>query len=283
VSGAPQFAFSGEPGASFACSLDDGAFAACEAGATFAFDADAGHTLRIQAIDRAGNVSEPSAPSTFTVDVSAPAVTIDSPSDNALTGRSPQFAYHASEGGVQFRCRLDNGPVGPCGTAKGYANVAPGTHTFQVGATDAVGNVGPMATRRIRVGGDGSTVDDGAGERPGPDGTTPRGLARLRLGAVSLHARLTRAQLARTGLRVAFTPRAGTRVVRVRIHRMTAHGARRVLTTFVSVRGTARRRVALRQRAIGRLAPGRYRIELTPGAGRTRLGPATTSTFRVIA
>src|SRR5439155_24338117 len=122
VSGAPQFAFTGEPGASFACSLDDGAFAACEPGATFAFESDAAHTLRIQAIDRAGNVSEPSAASTFTVDVSAPRVTIDSPGDNALTGQSPQFAYHASEGGVQFRCRLDNGPVTACGSAKGYAN-----------------------------------------------------------------------------------------------------------------------------------------------------------------
>ena len=283
VSGAPQFAFTGEPGASFACSLNDGAFAACEPGATFAFESDAAHTLRIQAIDRAGNVSEPSAASTFTVDVSAPTVTIDSPGDNALTGQSPQFAYHASEGGVQFRCRLDNGPVTACGSAKGYANVAPGTHTFQVGATDAVGNAGPMTSRRIRVGGAGSIVDDGAGERPGTDGTDTRSLATLRLARVSLRVRVTRAQLARDGLRVGFTPNAGTRIVRVRFYRLTVGGARRVAEAFVSVRGTARRKVALRQRPIRRLAPGRYRVELAPGAGRTRLAPATSRTFRVVA
>jgi hypothetical protein len=281
VSGAPQFAFSGEPGASFACSLDDGPFAACEPGATFAFDADAAHTLRIQAIDRAGNVSEPSAASAFTVDVSAPTVTIDSPGDNALTGRSPQFTYHASEGGVQYRCRLDNGPVTACAGSKGYTNVAAGTHTFQVGATDAVGNAGPMAGRRIRVGGDGSTVDDGAGERPGTDGTS-RSLAGLRLGRLSLRVRVTRAQLGRSGLRVGFTPKAGTRVVRVRVYRLTARGTRRVVQTFVTVRGTASRKIALRQRAIRRLAAGRYRIELTPGTARTKLGPATTRTFRVV-
>src|SRR4051812_5072593 len=55
VDGTPDFAFGGEPGAAFACSLDDGPFSACEPGPTFAFAASGAHALRIQNIDRAGN------------------------------------------------------------------------------------------------------------------------------------------------------------------------------------------------------------------------------------
>jgi hypothetical protein len=278
VDGTPDFAFAGEPGAGFACSLDDAPYAACAPGATFAFDADGAHTLRVRAIDRAGNTSDPSAPAAFTVDVSAPTVTIDSPTENALSGRSPQFSYHAGEARVTYRCRLDDGPVRPCGTSQGYTNVAPGVHTFQVGATDAVGNVGPLVSRKVRVAGAKAGVDDGAGAGATLDGPARPSLRGLRLGRPSLRARLSRARLAREGLRVGFTPKRGTRVVRVRVHR----GARVAYEGFVTIRGTGARKVTLRARALRLLAAGRYRLELTPGTSRTALGPATSRTFRVV-
>jgi hypothetical protein len=277
VDGTPDFAFSGEPGASFTCSLDDAPYNACAAGPAFAFDADGAHTLRIRAIDAAGNVSEPSAPAGFTVDVSAPAVTVDTPGENALMGRSPQFTYHASEGGVKFRCRLDNGPVKPCGSSQGYTGVAPGTHTFQVGATDAVGNVGPLVSRKVRVAGARGGVDDGAGENAGLD-AAPNRLSRLRLGKLSMRTAVSQMRLAAKGLRLGFTPRKGTRVVRVRVYR----GKRSVFEAFVTVRGTKARKITLRQKGVRRLTAGRYRLEVTPGTSRTAMGSATSRTFRVV-
>jgi hypothetical protein len=278
VDGTPDFAFAGEPGASFTCSLDDAAYAACAPGATFAFDADGPHTLRVRALDRAGNTSDPSAPAAFTVDVTAPAVTIDSPRDGALSGRSPQFGYHASEGRVTYRCRLDNGPVRACGSSQGYTNVAPGAHTFEVGATDAVGNVGPLVSRRLRVSGAKAGVDDGAGVEATLDGPARRNLSGLRLGRPSLRARVSRFRLAREGLRVGFTAKRGTRVVRVRVYR----AKRVVYQGFVTVRTTRARKVTLRARALRLLPAGRYRLELAPGTSRTALGPSTSRTFRVV-
>jgi len=277
VDGTPDFAFSGEPGAAFTCSLDDSPYAPCAPGAAFAFDANGAHTLRIRAVDAAGNVSDPSAPAGFTVDVSAPAVTVDTPGEGALTGRSPQFTYHASEAGVKFRCRLDNGPVKPCGASQGYAGVAPGTHTFQVGATDAVGNVGVMASRKVRVAGSRAGVDDGTGDSATLDGSTSA-LKRLRLGRLSMRTAVSRARLATQGLRVGLKPKKGTRLVRVRVYR----GKRRLFEAFVTVRGTKTRKLTLRQSAVRRLGIGRYRLELTPGTSRTALGPATSRSFRVV-
>ena len=65
---------------------------------------------------------------------------------------------------MSYRCRLDDQPFGPCAAPHGFAGVAPGTHTFQVRAIDAVGNVGPVATRSFRV-------DDGAAPPVDPAGT----------------------------------------------------------------------------------------------------------------
>jgi hypothetical protein len=89
---------------------------------------------------------------------------------------------------------------------------------------------------------------------------------------------LSLARLARSGLRLGFTPRKGTRVMRVRVYR----ARRLVFETLVAVRGTKARKLTLRQRAVRRLGVGRYRLELTPGTGPTSLGPATSRGFRVV-
>jgi hypothetical protein len=164
VGGSPQFQFAGEPFAAFGCDLGGtGAFADCAPGRTFVFASDGARTLRIRATDRAGNVSAPSDPSTFTVDVTAPTVTIAAPEEDALTGTSPAFTFAASEGGATYRCRLDDEPFAACASPAGFPAVAAGTHTFQVRATDAVGNVGPVATRSFRVGAAAGVTTDPAG------------------------------------------------------------------------------------------------------------------------
>jgi hypothetical protein len=83
-----------------------------------------------------------------------------------VTGASPAFTFGASESGVTYRCRLDDQPFAACASPAGFPAVAAGTHTFQVRATDAVGNVGPVATRSFRVGAAGGVTADPAGTPP---------------------------------------------------------------------------------------------------------------------
>ena len=54
-----RVAFAGEPGARFDCALDDGDPAACTSPASFAGLALGAHSLRVRAIDAAGNASAP--------------------------------------------------------------------------------------------------------------------------------------------------------------------------------------------------------------------------------
>jgi hypothetical protein len=64
-----------------------------------------------------------------------PSGTIDDP--------TPAFAFSADEAGSTFECRLDAAPFGACsgpGASHGAAALADGPHTFEVRATDNVGN-----------------------------------------------------------------------------------------------------------------------------------------------
>ena len=71
VSATPWYEFNAELHARFACRFDDESeFSPCVPGRTRSFDENGSHTLAITAMDRAGNVSEPSTPVTYTVDTS---------------------------------------------------------------------------------------------------------------------------------------------------------------------------------------------------------------------
>ena len=63
-----------------------------------------------------------------------------SPLTNSATAA---FSFTATEAGSAFACQLDGGGFGACTSPKSYAALAAGTHTFEVRATDAAGNVGP--------------------------------------------------------------------------------------------------------------------------------------------
>jgi hypothetical protein len=283
VNGSPAFTFAGESFAAYTCNLDGAAddaaaYTSCASGKAFAFGSDGTHTLRLKATDRAGNVSSASAPSTFTVDVTAPAVTISSPADGALVGASPSFAFSASEAGVTYRCRLDTQPFAACGSPHGLTAVAPGTHTFQVRATDAVGNVGPTASRTFRVGDAAADATDPPGipAQLGPGarsrGTTPSAAdapALLTISALSPPKRISLAR-ARRGARIAMTLPRGTTALRYTLKR----GGKVVQTRTVRRRAGA---YVLRLRVT---RTGAYTLRVTPVGSRP--GRSRTISFRVV-
>jgi len=146
----PQFAFrSDEPGSTFECRVDADAFAACDSPYTTAPLADGQHTFEVRATDAAGNVEEPPAARTFTVDVTAPETSIDSGPEGQTNERRPSFGFSSSEPDSTFKCRMDADAFQPCDSPfRPEANLSEGSHTFEVRATDAATNPDPTPASR---------------------------------------------------------------------------------------------------------------------------------------
>ena len=137
-----SFAFSAsEPAAGFECRLDGGAWEACSSPKGYTGLAEGNHTFHVRATDAAGNVDPTPAVFAWAVDTVAPQTTIDAAPSDPSASPAPSFDFSSSEGGSTFECRLDGGAWGTCTSPHVYTGLADGSHTFQVRATDAAGNV----------------------------------------------------------------------------------------------------------------------------------------------
>ena len=151
VGSAPWFAFDAEPSATFECAWDgSGTFTACVAGRTRSFDNNGDHTLRIRAIDRAGNRSVPSDTLAFSARGRIERIDITSGPSGATRNASPVFRFSTKAVNVEFACRLNSHAFTACTSGKAYQGLADGTYTFDVQGMDEVGNVA-IASRQFRV------------------------------------------------------------------------------------------------------------------------------------
>ncbi len=132
------FAFSASEPASFACSLDGGAFSSCASPATVSGLGDGSHTFAVRATDAAGNAGQAAA-ATWTVDTAPPETTVTSAPTGTVAVRSATIAFSSSEDGT-FECRLDGSAFAGCTSPTTLVGVVDGPHVFEVRATDAVGN-----------------------------------------------------------------------------------------------------------------------------------------------
>jgi len=137
----------------FECRLDDGAFGACTSPTSRSGLADGEHSLRVRAIDLAGNHDGSPATWTWTVDATPPETAIDSGPAPATSATSASFTYSGDALGGSavsgYECRLGGEAFVAClDGGKGYAGLADGEHTFQVRALDAAGNVDGSAASR---------------------------------------------------------------------------------------------------------------------------------------
>ena len=105
----------------------------------------------MRAVDAAGNVDPTPAAYTWLVnttvpDTTPPDTTIDSgPPDPSDTG-SATFTFSGTDSGsgvAAFECKLDAATFAACTSPQSYSGLAAGSHTFQVRAVDAAGNVDP--------------------------------------------------------------------------------------------------------------------------------------------
>jgi hypothetical protein len=168
----PTFAFAAEPaaGATFECSVDRAAFAACGSPLTTPPLADGPHGMRVRAVTGAG-VADPS-PATrdFFVDTVAPGTVLTVSSRAGLgrrigdgetysgyvdIGRSAQDP-EPSGGVSELLCVLDPAaaPVRFEDIAGGSCPLitdAAGDHTVYAASRDLAGNVGPVASARFEI------------------------------------------------------------------------------------------------------------------------------------
>ncbi|MGH3033191.1 MAG: Ig-like domain-containing protein [Gaiellaceae bacterium] len=139
------FTSASEPGASFECALDGGAFAACPSPKSYSGLAAGTHTFEVRATDPAGNTDPTPAFFSWTIDTSAPDTIIASGPADPTNQTSGSFSLSSSEAGSSFECALDGAPFATCTSPESYTGLAEGTHTFQARATDPAGNTDPSA------------------------------------------------------------------------------------------------------------------------------------------
>jgi Bacterial Ig-like domain len=136
-----SFTFStNDQSATFQCSLDGAAFASCSSPKSYTGLSEGSHTFQVRATDAAGNTDSIPASTTWTVDTTAPDTTIDTGTSGTISVAEATFEF-SSEAGASFECRLDGTAYSACTSPKSYTNLTNGSHTFDVRATDAVGNV----------------------------------------------------------------------------------------------------------------------------------------------
>jgi hypothetical protein len=151
----PTWTFSSEPGATFECQIDAGAFTPCSSPFSPAAPlADGQHTFRVRALDNspAQNVDPTPATQAVTIDTTPPQTTIVSGPSGPTRDATPTFAFTTSQPGSTFQCRVDAGAWIACGSPRTTAKLADGAHTFRVRAKDAAGNTDTTpASRSLKV------------------------------------------------------------------------------------------------------------------------------------
>lgn len=76
-------------------------------------------------------------------DSTPPDTLIDSGPSGTVASTSATFTFHATEPASGFACSLDGAAFTSCASPQSYANLAEGSHTFRVRATDLSANTDP--------------------------------------------------------------------------------------------------------------------------------------------
>jgi hypothetical protein len=134
----------------YQCKIDNGAWAACTTPFTTATLADGSHTLSVRATDTNSTVEDPPVTFTWIIDTVAPNTTITSNPANPSGSSVGGFTFGSNENPVTYQCKLDQGMDAGVDAGSDWAtcpasyttpSLADGSHTLQVRAVDAAGNV----------------------------------------------------------------------------------------------------------------------------------------------
>lgn len=146
ISGAPTgttlqasatVSFSGEPSATFRCSLDDAVFSPCSSPTVLSGLTEGLRTFSIRQVDRAGNIG-PDASSQWTVDTPPMPPSIGG-APGGLTAQNGATLTLTGRAGAAFTCALDGAAFGACTSPVTLGGLADGPHTFAARQTTPLG------------------------------------------------------------------------------------------------------------------------------------------------
>jgi hypothetical protein len=132
--------------ATFECSLDTAAFAACTSPKTYTKLKVGPHNFQVQAT--VGGVPDPT-PASFdwTIDTKAPNTAITSAPGPLTNNPVATFTFTSTEAGGTFQCSVDGAPFAPCTSPFTTDPLGDGKHAFQVRGIDAAGNPDKSAAK----------------------------------------------------------------------------------------------------------------------------------------
>src|SRR5437763_8314935 len=135
---------SDQASASFQCSFDGSAFAACAS--PVSLDVTGTHTISIRAV--VAGVPDPTpVVESYTIDNSAPDTVITGPPPNPNTTANVDIRSQGSERAYfdTYRCAFDaqDSTIQSCGSFRNVATLCNGTHTFSSAFVDNANNVDP--------------------------------------------------------------------------------------------------------------------------------------------
>lgn len=141
ASGLASFTFSSsEPGSTFECKVDTGAYTACSSPKAYSL-VDGLRTFEVRATDPARNTDTTADAYSWRIDTAEPDTTITSAPSGSVGSRDATIRFSSPDAGVTFECKLDTDSFAPCSSPKPYSNLSEAAHRFEVRARDAAGNL----------------------------------------------------------------------------------------------------------------------------------------------
>jgi hypothetical protein len=136
-----SFTFSADESATFECSFDGSTFAACSSSVQLNNLSEGPHSFEIRATDMAGNVSIVNS-FTWENDMTAPEISLGavSPAQGLTNAKNVSVEFSVNEPGNTY-CSLDGAAAVLCQSPFAASDLAEGSHSVQITAVDASGNV----------------------------------------------------------------------------------------------------------------------------------------------
>jgi Bacterial Ig-like domain (group 3) len=151
------FAFSAdEPGSTFECALDGGAYVSCSTPVTYNGLVDGSHSFAVRATDAATNVDPTPASHAWTIDTTAPNVSLADPGAYlrgtvALNASADDGSGSGVASLVIHRSPAGAGTWTNTGASWNTTNVPDGSYDLRARATDNAGNAANSAVRTVTV------------------------------------------------------------------------------------------------------------------------------------
>ncbi|MBN9684843.1 MULTISPECIES: Ig-like domain-containing protein [unclassified Corallococcus] len=166
------FGFTSEnAGATFRCNLDSLLPTSCANPALYQDLRDGVHVFSVFAVAPNGLPDLTPAVHTWTVDTVAPVVSLVTSPPEVLAGTVASFGFDSNEALATFQCSVDGFEFQDCLANITLENLLPGTHTIQVRAVDAAGNIGVAVSYTWEM----TQAGGGTGGGTGTDGGTGTG------------------------------------------------------------------------------------------------------------